>query len=65
MGEVVLEDWRILNRELVRTGNAWWYYQYSDDRELRQLELGVKLGVRHTRAWMATYQQSTRGHWGI
>ena len=29
VGEVVLPDGRVLNRELVRAGLAWWYRQYA------------------------------------
>lgn len=31
LGEVILPDGRSLNRELVRSGYAWWYRRYSDD----------------------------------
>ncbi len=36
VGEVVLPDGRVLNRELVRAGLAWWYRQYA----ARATELG-------------------------
>lgn len=39
VGEVILEDGRSLNRELVRAGLAWWYRQYAKkDAELEALE---------------------------
>jgi endonuclease YncB( thermonuclease family) len=38
IGDVILEDGRNLNQELVKAGLAWWYFKYSDDRELGQLE---------------------------
>lgn len=38
LGEVILPDGRSLNRELVRSGYAWWYRRYSDDPVLQQLE---------------------------
>ncbi|GJL55807.1 MAG: endonuclease [Nitrospirales bacterium] len=43
IGDVVLEDGRVLNQELVRAGLAWWFRRYSDDRELAELELDAKL----------------------
>lgn len=39
IGEIMLGDGRSLNHELVRTGFAWWYRQYSpNDAELAALE---------------------------
>ena len=39
VGDIVLPDGRRLNRELVRSGFAWWYRQYAKkDRELERLE---------------------------
>ena len=39
VGEVMLQDGRSLNRELVRAGLAWWYRQYAKkDAELERLE---------------------------
>ena len=29
LGEIILEDGRSLNHELVRAGWAWWYKQYA------------------------------------
>ncbi|MBA3967209.1 MAG: thermonuclease family protein, partial [Nitrospirales bacterium] len=41
--DVVLEDGRNLNQELLKAGYAWWYYRYSDNRDLGLLELDAKL----------------------
>lgn len=39
IGEVILEDGRSLNRELVRAGFSWWYREYAPkDAELEALE---------------------------
>lgn len=39
LGEVILEDGRSLNQELVRAGLAWWYRQYAPkDKTLEHLE---------------------------
>ena len=49
VGEVILEDGRSLNRELVRAGLAWWYRQYAKkDADLARLEQetrGAGLGL--------------------
>jgi endonuclease YncB( thermonuclease family) len=37
-GEIVLNDGRILNRELLLSGLAWWDWQHSDDQALGYLE---------------------------
>lgn len=49
IGDVVLEDGRKLSQELIRAGMAWWYFKYSEDRELGQLELDAKLA--HVGLW--------------
>lgn len=49
IGDVVLEDGRNLSQELVKAGMAWWYFKYSEDRELGQLELEAKLA--HVGLW--------------
>jgi micrococcal nuclease len=47
VGEVILQDGRSLNRELVRAGLAWWYRQYTrDDRELQRLEAEARAARR-------------------
>jgi endonuclease YncB( thermonuclease family) len=39
VADIVLPDGRVLNKELMRSGNAWWYSQYDrNDAELRTLE---------------------------
>ena len=38
VGEVTLLDGRILNRELLSAGLAWWYRKYSKDQSLADLE---------------------------
>jgi len=39
LGEVILEDGRSLNHELVRAGMAWWYRRYAPKhKELEALE---------------------------
>lgn len=42
VGEVILEDGRSLNRELIKAGLAWWYYRYSSDESLNQLQTQAK-----------------------
>ncbi len=51
IGDVLLEDGTSLNQEIVKAGYAWWYFKYSDDRELGQLELDAKLA--HVGLWKA------------
>ncbi len=47
VAEVVLPDGRILNRELVAAGLAWWYRQYApDDRQLAELEAQARAARR-------------------
>ncbi len=39
IADVILPDGRVLNRELVKAGFAWWYRRYApDDETLAQLE---------------------------
>jgi endonuclease YncB( thermonuclease family) len=39
VGEVILQDGKSLNKEMVRAGYAWWYRKYApDDKELAALE---------------------------
>jgi endonuclease YncB( thermonuclease family) len=38
VAEIILPDGKILNRELVRVGFAWWYKRYSKDESLGRLE---------------------------
>ncbi|ODU01990.1 MAG: hypothetical protein ABS79_00985 [Planctomycetes bacterium SCN 63-9] len=47
VAEIILPDGRSLNRELVRSGWAWWYRQYAPaDRELASLEAEAKAAKR-------------------
>jgi hypothetical protein len=41
IGEVIVGETN-LNRELLRQGLAWWFYHYSDDQSLGQLEVEAK-----------------------
>lgn len=53
LGEVILEDGRSLNHELVRAGLAWWYRQYAKkDKELERLER--KARVTKSGLWFDT-----------
>jgi endonuclease YncB( thermonuclease family) len=38
VGDVILPDGRVLNRELIAAGLAWWYRKYSKDASLERLE---------------------------
>jgi endonuclease YncB( thermonuclease family) len=38
LADIILPDGTNLNRELVRTGFAWWYRKYSNDESLGKLE---------------------------
>ena len=39
VADIVLPDGRVLNKELVRSGNPWWYSQYDrNDAERQTLE---------------------------
>ena len=46
LAEVFLPDGRSLNRELVATGLAWWYRNYSSDRSLEALERTARMSRR-------------------
>lgn len=53
VADIVLPDGRMLNKELVRSGNAWWYSQYDrDDAELKALEADAR--EHHTGLWSAS-----------
>ncbi len=50
VGEIILRDRHSLNRELVKTGLAWWYRQYArSDRELERFEVEARKAKR--RLW--------------
>ena len=38
IGDVILPDGLVLNRELLKAGLAWWYEAYSKDRTLRDMQ---------------------------
>ena len=43
LGEIILPDRKILNRELVKAGYSWWYRRYApNDRVLEKLELEAR-----------------------
>ncbi len=42
LAEVILPDGKNLNQELVRSGFAWWYKQYSRDESLGKLEADAR-----------------------
>ena len=46
VGEVILPDGRSLNQELVQSGYAWWYRQYSSDKTLARLEEEARTNSR-------------------
>jgi micrococcal nuclease len=46
LGEVILPDDRSLNREMVRSGYAWRYRKYSNDRTLDRLETNARRSNR-------------------
>jgi micrococcal nuclease len=46
LGDVVLRDGTVLNRELVRAGLCWWYRHYSDDATLGDLEAEARKAKR-------------------
>lgn len=47
VGEIVLEDGRNLNHELVAAGMAWWYRQYArNDKTLERLEQEARADKR-------------------
>jgi endonuclease YncB( thermonuclease family) len=39
VAEIILPDGRTLNKEIVRAGYAWWYWEYDpDDTEMQTLQ---------------------------
>jgi len=46
IADIILPDGKNLSEELVRAGLAWWYYLYSDDLVLKQLENEARLDKR-------------------
>lgn len=53
LGDAVLPDGRHLSSEMVRAGFAWWYRQYSNDRNLEALEAEARQSRRGL--WADTY----------
>ncbi|MFQ5544152.1 MAG: thermonuclease family protein [Nitrospiria bacterium] len=58
LAEVILDDGRSLNREVVKAGFAWWYRNHSEDLSLWRLEgqarekkLGLWLGEGPIPPW--------------
>ncbi|MHB8977461.1 MAG: thermonuclease family protein [Trichloromonadaceae bacterium] len=43
VGDVILPDGRILNRDIVKAGYAWWFKKYSKDASLGELEEGARI----------------------
>ena len=53
VADIVLSDGRMLNQELVRSGNAWWYSQYAPgDADLKALEADAR--EHHRGLWAAS-----------
>jgi hypothetical protein len=46
IGDVLLPDGTILNKELVKAGLAWWYCKYSVDQSLAELEIEAREAKR-------------------
>jgi micrococcal nuclease len=46
IADVVLADGRVLNREVVRAGFAWWFRRYSTDASLGELEAEARAAKR-------------------
>jgi endonuclease YncB( thermonuclease family) len=43
VADIVLPDGRMLNKELVHSGNAWWYSHYApNDADLQALEADAR-----------------------
>jgi endonuclease YncB( thermonuclease family) len=53
LADVLLPDGRSVNRELVRSGFAWWYRRSSTDRSLGQLEAEARSARRGL--WLDRY----------
>ena len=45
LGEVFTQDGNSLNRGLLKVGLAWWFFKYSDDTTLGQLEVAAKVAL--------------------
>ena len=46
IGDITLPDGRNLNREVVKAGYAWWYWKYSSDASLGELETEARKARR-------------------
>jgi len=49
VGDLLLPDGRMLNREIVAAGLAWWYRRYSDDSSFAELEAAAR--AAHVGLW--------------
>lgn len=43
VGEVILEDGTFLNKEILKSGFAWWYHNYCKELEWAQLEAEARI----------------------
>lgn len=68
LAQVVTPDGRVLNRELVRVGLAWWYYSFAPmNRDLAKLQadakaakVGLWSGVQPMAPWFFRDSQSRK-----
>jgi endonuclease YncB( thermonuclease family) len=64
VADVILPDGRQLNRELVRTGYAWWFRRYSADARLADAEAAARsaqAGLWHDRAPVPPWEWRSAG----
>ena len=67
LGDVLFGDGRVLNKELVKAGMAWWYRKYVNDSQLVALEdeartkrLGLWSDANPIAPWEFRAEHSTR-----
>ncbi|MFC1586739.1 thermonuclease family protein [Planctomycetota bacterium] len=46
LGELFLADGSSINREMIRSGYAWWFRDFSDDKTLGELEVEARQAKR-------------------